>query len=76
MDVLDTVLLSLHPKNKLKGLSLSDYTKKGLAEMQQFQDFIHMDIPKGYDGYDRRSATLIFKMAWTLVLSSHVKQSM
>ena len=63
MDVLDTVLLSLHPKSKLKGLSVSDYTKEGLAEMQQFQDLIHMDIHKGYDGYGRRSAT---KMAWTL----------
>ena len=58
VDVLDTVLLSLHPKSKLKGLSLSDYTKEGLAEMQQFQDLIHMDIHKGYDGYGRRSVTL------------------
>ena len=55
MDVLDTILLSLHPKSKLKGLSVSDYTKEGLAEMQQFQDLIHMDIHKGYDGYGRRS---------------------
>jgi len=53
-DVLDTVLLSLHPKSKLKGLTLSDYTKEGLAEIQQFQDLIHMDIHKGYDGYGRR----------------------
>ena len=55
MDVLDTVLLSLHPKSKLKSLSLSDYTREGLAEMEQFQDLIHMDIHKGYDGYGRRS---------------------
>ena len=34
VDVLDTVLLSLHPKSKLKGLNLSDYTKEGLAEIQ------------------------------------------
>jgi len=54
-DVLDTVLLSLHPKSKLKGLTLSDYTKEGLAEIQQFQDLIHMDIHKGYDGFGRRS---------------------
>ena len=55
MDVLDTVLLSLHPKSKLKDLKgLSSYTKEGLAEMQQFQDLIHMDIHKGYDGYGRR----------------------
>merc|ERR1711990_672846 len=55
VDVLDTVLLSLHPKSKLKSLSLSDYTREGLAEMEQFQDLIHMDIHKGYDGYGRRS---------------------
>ena len=60
MDVLNTVLLSLHPKSKLKGKSLSSYTKEGLAEMQQFQDLIHMDIHKGYDGYGRRSVDLNF----------------
>ena len=65
VDVLDTVLLSLHPKSKLKDLSLSDYTREGLAEIQQFQDLIHMDIHKGYDGYGRRSVDLIF-------LSSHI----
>ena len=74
MDVLDTVLLSLHPKSKLKGLSLSYYTREALAEIQQFQDLIHMDIHKGYDGYGRRSATLIFKMAWTPVLSFHIAE--
>ena len=40
-------------------MSLSDYTREGLAEMQQFQDLIHMDIHKGYDGYGRRLVTLI-----------------
>ena len=65
MDVLDTVLLSLHPKSKLKDLSLSDYTTEGLVELQQFQDLIHMDIHKGYDGYGRRSVNLDF-------LSSHI----
>ena len=59
MDVLDTVLLSLHPKSKLKDLSLSDYTREALADIQQFQDLIHMDIHKGYDGHGRRSVTLI-----------------
>ena len=44
-----------HPKNKLKGLTLSSYTKERLAEIQQFQNLIHMDIRKGYDGYARRS---------------------
>ena len=56
MDVLDTILLSLHPKSKLRGQKLSAYTKEGLAEMQQYQDLIHMDIHKGYDGHGRRSA--------------------
>ena len=55
MDVLDTILLSLHPKSKLANVTVSDYTREGLAEMQQFQDLIHMDIHKGYDGYGRRS---------------------
>ena len=54
MDVLDTVLLSLHPKSQLKSLSLSDYTREGLAEMQELQDLIHMDVIRGYDGYGRR----------------------
>ena len=55
-DVIVTALLSLHPKSKLKGKKLSTYTKEGLAEMQEFQDLIHMDIHKGYDGYGGRSA--------------------
>ena len=59
VDVLDTILLSLHPKSKLANLTVSDYTREGLAEMQQFQDLIHMDIHKGYDGYGRRSVALI-----------------
>ena len=59
-DVIVTVLLSLHPKSKLRGQKLSAYTKEGLAEMQQYQDLIHMDIHKGYDGHGCRSATLTF----------------
>ena len=55
-DVIVTVLLSLHPKSKVRGQKLSAYTKEGLAEIQQFQDLIHMDIHKGYDGYGGRSA--------------------
>ena len=58
-DVIVTVLLSLHPKSKLRGQKLSAYTKEGLAEMRQYQDLIHMDIHKGYDGYGRRWVTLI-----------------
>ena len=72
MDVLDTVLLSLHPKSKLKDLSLSDYTREGLAEIQQFQDLIHMDIHKGYDGHGRRSVTLIPSKAPKLPKQLHM----
>jgi len=55
--ILIPVLLSLHPKSKLKSLGLSECYMgwEGFAEMEQFQDFIHMDIHKGYDGYGRRS---------------------
>ena len=59
LDVLNTILLSFHPASKIKDLDLSDYTREGLAEMEQFQDLIHMDIHKGYDGHGRRSVTLI-----------------
>ena len=58
VDVLDTVLLSLHPMDKLKDLSLSDYTREGLAEMQQFQDLIHLETHKGHDGYGHRLAPI------------------
>ena len=53
-------------------MSLSDYTKEGLAEIQQFQDLIHMDIHKGYDGYGRRSVNLISRIALCLFLTSQV----
>ena len=55
MDVLDTVLLSLHPENMLNDLSLSDYAREGLAELQQYHDLIHLDTHKGHDGYGHRS---------------------
>ena len=68
-DVIVTVLLSLHPKSKMRGQKLSAYTKEGLAEMQQYQDLIHMDIHKGYDGHGCRSATLTFLREQNLFLS-------
>ena len=43
VDVLDTVLLSLHPESKLKDLSLSDYAREGLDEMQQYHELVHLD---------------------------------
>ena len=54
LDVPNTILLSFHPANKIKELDLSDYTREGLAEMQELQDLIHMDVIRGYDGYGRR----------------------
>ena len=54
VDVLDTILLSLHPESKLEGLSLSDYTREGLAEVQQYHDLIHLETHKGHDGYGHR----------------------
>ena len=54
LDVLNTILLSFHPASKIKELDLSDYTREGLAEMEELQDLIHMDVIRGYDGYGRR----------------------
>ena len=54
LDVLNTILLSFHPASKIKDLDLSDYTREGLAEMEELQDLIHMDVIRGYDGYGRR----------------------
>ena len=28
--------------------------REGLAEMEELQDLIHMDVIRGYDGYGRR----------------------
>ena len=60
LDVLNTILLSFHPANKIKELDLSDYTREGLAEMQQLQDLIHVDVIKGYDGCGRRLVSTFF----------------
>ena len=60
VDVLNTILLSFHPASKIKELDLSDYTREGLAELQELQDLIHMDVIRGYDGYGRRLVSSIF----------------
>ena len=44
MDVLDTILLSLHPNRKLEVPTLSDYTRDGLADMQNFKHVILDDM--------------------------------
>ena len=59
LDVLNTILLSFHPASKIKDLDLSDYTREGLAELQELQDLIHMDVIRGYDGYGRRLVSSI-----------------
>ena len=60
VDVLNTILLSFHPASKIKQLDLSDYTREGLAELQELQDLIHMDVIRGYDGYGRRLVSPMF----------------
>ena len=60
LDVLNTILLSFHPASKIEELDLSDHTREGLAELVQLQDLIHMDIIKGYDGYDHRLISSIY----------------
>ena len=60
MDVLDTILLSLHPQSKLKVVTLSEYTKEGLAEMQDFKHSILKPLSNGeMDICICRSLTLI-----------------
>ena len=41
VDVLDTVLLSLHPESKVK--EVSERTREGLKELHCFNALIHLD---------------------------------
>ena len=60
LDVLNTVLLSLHPPMAiLMAKDLSPSTRVGLAEMLQLQDLIQLDFVNGYDGYGSRLVSLI-----------------
>ena len=43
VDVLDTVLLSLHPENKVKASEVSERTREGLKELHCFNALIHLD---------------------------------
>ena len=43
VDVLDTVLLSLHPESKVKASKVSERTKEGLKELHCFNALIHLD---------------------------------
>ena len=42
-DVLDTVLLSLHPAAQVKTSKVSEQTKEGLKELHSFSDLIHLE---------------------------------
>ena len=42
-DVLDTVLLSLHPAAQVKTSEVSEQTKEGLKELHSFSDLIHLE---------------------------------
>ena len=42
-DVLDTVLLSLHPESKVKASEVSERTREGLKELHCFSALIHLD---------------------------------
>ena len=48
-DVLDTAVLSLHPAELLKDMELSEYTRKGLAELHQFNNLIMLERHTGHD---------------------------
>ena len=43
LDVLDTVLLSLHPSALVKTSEVSEQTKEGLKELHCFSDLIHLE---------------------------------
>ena len=43
VDILDTVLLSLHPESKVKASEVSERTKEGLKELHCFNALIHLD---------------------------------
>ena len=43
VDVLDTVLLSLHPESKVKDSEVSERTREGLKELHCFSALIHLD---------------------------------
>ena len=43
VDVLDTVLLSLHPESKVKDIEVSERTREGLKELHCFSALIHLE---------------------------------
>jgi len=55
LDVLNTVLLSLHPAELVEDMELSDYTRDGLAELHQLDLLILLEGHTGHDGQGARS---------------------
>ena len=55
LDVLNTVLLSLHPAELVEDMELSDYTRDGLAELHQLDMLILLEGHTGHDGQGARS---------------------
>ena len=43
VNVLDTVLLYLHPESKVKASEVSERTREGLKELHCFNALIHLD---------------------------------
>ena len=48
-DVLDVVLLSLHPKNRVKKKDISNASRVALSQMQKFQDLILLEDYSGME---------------------------
>merc|ERR1712172_241488 len=78
VDVLDTVLLSLHPESKVKASDVSDRTREGLKELHCFNALIHMDkVTKAemellLESLPNTYASQLALMAWFVTLASMI----
>merc|ERR1711971_1260706 len=77
VDVLDTVLLSLHPESKVKEASdISERTREGLKELHCFNALIHLDkVTKAemehlLESLPNTYASQLALMAWFVTLAS------
>merc|ERR1711936_834304 len=75
-DVLDTVLLSLHPAAQVKTSEVSEQTKEGLKELHSFSDLIHLeklskeDMENLLEYLPNSYACQLALMAWFVTLAS------
>merc|ERR1711936_329047 len=75
-DVLDTVLLSLHPAAQVKTSEVSEQTKEGLKELHSFSDLIHLeklskeDMEHPLGNLPNSYACQLALMAWFVTLAS------